>query len=143
MPSLRPHRTHHWFWPAMLLMGSALAALAWVVLALATGRQAGWMAVVAALEVSWMLHLGTLRRGPLRLAVTLAGILAVTIAANWGIVAGHIGAMMGLGLLDSAGRLGPHLAWTYARLLNSTADLAWLAAALLLGSWLAMGKRRR
>lgn len=142
MHALRPHRTHHWFWPAMLLMGSALAVLAWVVVALASGRQAGWMAVVAALEVSWMLQLGTLRRGPLRLLVTLASVLAIAVAANWGIVAGHIGAMMGLGLFDSASRLGPHLAWTYAGLLNSRLDMAWLAAALMLGAWLATARRR-
>ena len=142
MPSLRTHRTHHWFWPAMLLMGSAVAVLAWIVLALATGRQVGWMAVITALEVSWMLQLGTLRRGPLRLAVTLASVLLVAAVANWGIVAGHIGAMMGLELMESGRRLGPHLAWTYAGLLNSWLDLAWLAAPLLLGTWLATGKRR-
>lgn len=121
----------------MLLLGSSVATLAWIVLALGNDRQSSWMAVVAALQVSWMLHLGTLPRGRLRLAITLASVLAIIVLANWGIIAGRIGMMMGLDLVLSAQRLGPHLAWTYASLFNGLVDVLWLLAALLTGYWLA------
>jgi hypothetical protein len=117
----------------MLLLGSTVITVAWVVLALATGRQSGWMAIVAAAEAAWMLRMGTLARGPLRVALTLLAVVAVTVAANWGIVAAHIGSMMGLGILDSAQRLGPHLAWTYAGLLNGGIEWLYLCIALVLG----------
>lgn len=121
----------------MLLLGGSVATLAWIVLALGNDRQSSWMAVVAALQVSWMLHLGTLPRGRLRLAITLASVLAIIVLANWGIIAGRIGMMMGLDLVLSAQRLGPHLAWTYASLFNGLVDVLWLLAALLTGYWLA------
>lgn len=117
----------------MLLLGSTVITVAWVVLALASGRQSGWMAIVAAAEAAWMLRLGTLQRGPLRVALTLLAVLVITVAANWGIVAAHIGSMMGLAILDSAQRLGPHLAWTYSGLLNGGLEWLYLCLALLLG----------
>lgn len=126
-------RTHHWLWPAMLLLGSSVVTVAWVVLALSTGRQSGWMALVAAAEAAWMLRLGTLPAGKTRVIITLLAVLGITIAANWGIVAAHIGSMMGLALVDSAQRLGPHLAWTYAGLLNGPTEWLYLGLALLLG----------
>lgn len=127
----------------MLLLGGSVATLAWIVLALGNDRQSSWMAVVAALQVSWMLHLGTLPRGRLRLAITLASVLAIIVLANWGIIAGRIGMMMGLDLVLSAQRLGPHLAWTYASLFNGLVDVLWLLAALFTGYWLARPHRGR
>jgi len=56
-------RTVTWLWPLMLLLGLLVAPLAWMVLALITGRQVGWMAVLAALELVFMLRLGTLGPG--------------------------------------------------------------------------------
>ena len=44
----------------MLLLGLLVAPLARMVLALMTGRQVGWMAVVTALELVFMLRMGTL-----------------------------------------------------------------------------------
>ena len=143
MPAQRPSRTHHWLWPLLLLLGGSVATLAWIVLALGNERQSSWMAVVAALQVTWMLHLGTLPRGRMRLAITLASIVLICLLANWGIIAGRIGMMMGLDLLLSAQRLGPHLAWTYANLFNGLGDICWILASLLIGTWLARPRRRR
>jgi len=127
----------------MLLLGASVMTLAWVVLALGNGQQYSWMAVACALQISWMLHLGTLPRGRLRLLVTLSSLVVIYLLANWGIIAGRLGMMMGLDLFISAQRLGPHLAWTYAGLFNGLADLCWMAAGLLAGSWLARPLRRR
>ncbi len=48
-----------------------------MVLALMTGRQVGWMAVVSALELVFMLRLGTLGPGRLRIALVVLGTLLV------------------------------------------------------------------
>ena len=133
----RSPRTRHWLWPAMLLLGGSVMTLAWVVLALGNDRQASWMAVLTAIQLSWMLQLGTLPRGRLRIIVTLASVVAACLLANWGIIAGRIGMMMGLDLFASASRLGLHLAWTYARLFNGIGDVLWILAALAIGWWLA------
>ena len=41
-------RTQHWLWPLLLLLGSVTLAIAWLMVALSTGSQAGWMAIAAA-----------------------------------------------------------------------------------------------
>src|SRR3546814_6255870 len=48
---------------ALLLSGCLGIAAAWVLLALAIDSQAGWMAVVAALDAVLMLRLGRMRPG--------------------------------------------------------------------------------
>jgi hypothetical protein len=56
------------------------------------------------------------------------------ILANWGIAAAQVGKAMGLLPWESALKLGPQYAWTLIGLANQPADLAWLAAALLLAA---------
>ena len=63
-PTSVPARSRHWLWPPMLLLGVVTAMLAWLFIALLSGRQAGWMAVLAALDIAFMLRLGTFRAGP-------------------------------------------------------------------------------
>ncbi|SBV38142.1 conserved membrane hypothetical protein [uncultured Stenotrophomonas sp.] len=130
-------RTQHWLWPPLLLLGSLTVAIAWLLAALATGTHAGWMAIIAALEAAWMLRLGTLRGGRLRVAVALLATALIALAANWGIAAAWIGGPMGLTPWESALRLGPHLAWTLIGLGNGVGGALWLLAGLLLAWWLA------
>jgi hypothetical protein len=124
-------RPHHWLWPLLLLLGSVTITVAWLLAALATSTQAGWMAVVAALEAAWMLRLGTFRPGSARVAIAIAATLLIAVAANWGIAAAYMGGPMGLTPWESALRMGPHLAWTLASLANGLAELTWLAIAVL------------
>ena len=56
-------RHGHWLWLFMLALGSLTLVVAWTALALATGRQHGWMALLAALEAAWMLRLGGMPAG--------------------------------------------------------------------------------
>lgn len=124
-------RTVHWLWPLLLLMGSVTLTIAWVMVALTTGTQAGWMAILAGLEAAWMLRLGTLRAGPMRIALALIATVLIALAAHWGIIAAHLGGPLGLGIWESALRLGPHLAWTMAGLANGWVELAWLCAGMV------------
>ncbi|MGE8225275.1 MAG: hypothetical protein ACN6RK_05770 [Stenotrophomonas sp.] len=124
-------RTRHWLWPVLLLLGSLTLTLAWMLAALATGTQAGWMAILAALEAAWMLRLGTFRAGPARIAVAVLATLCIAVAANWLIAAAYVGSPMGLTPWESALRMGPHFAWTLLSLANGLGELIWLGIALL------------
>ncbi|WP_231120387.1 hypothetical protein [Cognatilysobacter tabacisoli] len=115
----------------LLVLGAGGFAAVWILLALATNRQCSWMAVVGALDIAWMLRLGQWPRGRGRLAIGVLATALVVVAANWFITAAQLGGMLGYDPLMSALRLGPNLAWTLAQLVNSAADLAWIALALL------------
>lgn len=125
-------KASHWLWPPLLLLGCVTAVIAWMLVALSLGLQSGWMAVLAALEVVWMLRLGNLAGGPLRVAVALAGTTAIIALANWGIAAAQIGAGFGMDPWTSALKLGPGLAWTLLSLANGALDLVCYTAALVL-----------
>jgi len=130
-------RTVTWLWPLMLLLGAATALLAWVFFALMLGRQIGWMAVLVALELLFMLRLGTLRGGPLRVVLVAGGTLLITALAWWTIASAWMGGSMGLPPWESALRMGPHLAWTLVNLATTAMDWLWVAIAVVLGAWLA------
>ncbi len=126
-------RSRHWLWPILLLLGSLTLTIAWLLVALSTGTQAGWMAIFAALEAAWMLRLGTFRPGPARIALTLLTTVLIAVATNWGIAAAYVGAPMGLTPWESALRMGPHFAWTLLSLANGLGELIWLGIALVVG----------
>ena len=118
----------------LLVLGAGGFAAVWILLALATNRQCSWMAVVGALDVAWMLRLGQWPRGRGRLVAGVVVTGLVVVAANWFITAAQLGGMLGYDPLMSALRLGPNLAWTLAQLVNSAADLAWIALALVVAA---------
>ncbi len=130
-PNPASARTAHWLWPPLLLLGCVTAVIAWLLIALATGRQAGWVAVPAALEVVWMLRLGTLPRGRLRPLVAVLTTAAIIVAANWGIASAQIGAVMGLDPWASSQKMSLGFAWTLSALANHGFDLFCYAAALI------------
>ncbi|AXI83379.1 hypothetical protein FUT69_06525 [Xylella taiwanensis] len=133
-PHSTPTRTTHWLWPPLLFLGCMIGLIAWILVALGSQHQAGWFALAVALDVAYMLHLGTLRRGWLRLGVALTATLGVILAANWGIASAQLGIVMGLDPWSSALKMGPRLAWTLSTLANQSLDLICYGAALLL-SW--------
>ncbi len=130
-------RTVTWLWPFMLLLALATAPLAWLLIALFTGRPVGWMAVLTALEVVFMLRLGTLGPGKLRIALVVLGTLLVAAIANWAIASAWMGGSMGLNPWDASLRMGPHLAWTLITLANGVVEWLWLAVGITVGAWLA------
>jgi hypothetical protein len=136
-PTSAPTRSLAWVWSPLLLLGIVTATLAWLVIALLSGRQAGWMAVLAALELGFMLRLGKLRAGPLRVGLTVAGTLLVALAANWGIASAYLGGSLGLDPWNSALRMGPFMAATLIQLANGAAEWLWLGVGLVVGWWIA------
>ena len=128
----QPARSHAWLWPFMLLLGSTTLVVAWTSLALATGRQHGWAALLAALEAAWMLRLGGMPAGWARRVLAATATVAMAVAVQWLAVSGHIGAQMGLAPWEAAPKMGAFYVWTLARLANTGLDLFFLAVAPLL-----------
>ena len=119
---------------ALALAGSIGIAAAWVLVAQATGRQASWMAVVAAIDSLLLLRMGGYRPGTARAGwAVLATLLAIALA-NWGIAADQVGRMLGLAPWNSMIRLGPEHGWLLLRMANDAVDLAWLAAGLVVAA---------
>jgi len=119
---------------ALLPLASAGIAAAWALVALLTGRQCSWMALLAALDAAIVLRITGARPGALRACVALVATAFAIVLANWWIAAGQIGRSLGLMPWASSLRLGPDYAWTLATLANRPADVAWIAAALLLAA---------
>jgi hypothetical protein len=120
-----------WLAPALVAIGSAGFAAAWVLLAWSRDRQFSWMAVLAAIDAALLLRLARMRPGwPRALLATLAT-AATCVFANWGIAAAQMGKPMGLLPWQALGRMGPEFAWLLASMANQPVDLAWLAAALV------------
>lgn len=115
----------------LLLVGCCGVAAAWVLLAVASGHQASWMAVIAAADAALMLRLGRMPAGWSRSLCAALGTGLVIVLANWGIAATQIGQAVGLLPWDSLLRMGPHFTWTLTMLANGPDDLAWWGAALV------------
>jgi hypothetical protein len=126
-------------WPYRLLMlvGACTGfAAIWVVLAWSNDSQCGWMALLGALDVAWILRLSGWPAGPRRAVVGVAATAGIIALANWWIIAVHLGAALGFDPLESALRLGAHHAWLLAQLANGLFDAVMMAAALVVAALL-------
>lgn len=131
-----PARRTSWFSWLLLLLGACGFAAVWVLASLYTGRQLGWMAVLGALDIVWLLRLGGWHAGTGRMIAGVTATAAVIVVANWWITATQIGAMVGLDPWSSAQRLGWHHAWILVQLANGALDALWIAIGLVLAAWL-------
>jgi hypothetical protein len=127
-------RRARWLAPALLLLATLGCAAAWILVALAAGRQSSWMAVVAAIDAAVLLRVARAPAGAGRAIAGVAATLATIALANWGIAASEVGRSVGMLPWDAAIRLGPDYAWTLAGLANGTADRLWLATALVVAA---------
>ena len=93
-------------------------------------------AVVAALDIGWLLRLGGWPRGRARLLTGVVATAAIVAVANWWITATQLGMMLGIDPWNSALRLGWHHAWTLIQLANGALDLVWIAVGLVVAAWL-------
>jgi hypothetical protein len=127
-------RRARWLAPALLLLATLGCAAAWILVALATGRQSSWMAVVAAVDAVAVLRIARMPAGAARATAAVAAPLATIALANWGIAAGEIGRSLGMLPWEAAARMGPGYAWTLAVLANAAADRLWLLASVALAA---------
>ena len=130
-PFARPARPPRWLAPALLAIGCAGCAAAWILLGVASGRQCSWMAIVAGLDAALLLRLGAMPRGSARAAVAVLATAATIVLANWGIAAAQLGRSIGVLPWISATKLGPEHAWTVLALVNTPMDWTLLAIGLV------------
>lgn len=135
-PSAGPSRGLSLYSWMLLLLGAFGFAALWTLIAVALDRQLGWMAVLGALDIAWMLRLGSWRPGWKRAVAGTVATAAVIVLANWGIVAGQLSGPFGLDLMSSAAKLGPNLFWTLFQLANSGVELMFMALALAVAALL-------
>ncbi|HVK50668.1 MAG TPA: hypothetical protein VM469_02890 [Pseudoxanthomonas sp.] len=126
-----------WLAPVFLLLGGMVVTVIWVLLALYLGKQAGWMAWLAAVDAALLLRFGRMRPGARRAWMAAVATLLMAVLANWMIIASQLGFFFGLLPWESALLLRPGHAWTLAQLANGPWDLLSLALAPLLAAWLA------
>ena len=128
-------RPSRWLVPLMLLLGGASLVLIWVTAALYLQRQAGWMALVAALDVVLVLRLCGMRAGPRRAVLGAVVTALIAVLALWTIAATQMGFAFGLNPWDSVLKLGAHHAWTLVSLTTTPLDVVALVLAPLLAAW--------
>lgn len=134
-PSPRPtaHPPHaRWLWPFMLGLGTVTMVVAWASLALATDRQHGWVALLAGLEAAWMLRLGGMAAGRARSLLAALATVAMIVAVQWFVAAGHIGGQMGMAPWEAAPKMGAWHVMTLSLMANTRLDLVLLALGPLL-----------
>ena len=136
-PPLFISRSSRWLTPLIRLLGGACFTLIWILLALYLERQAGWMALLAALDAALILRFTGMRRGPARVLLAMVATVLMIALALWGIVASQLGFMLGLSPWTSATKLGLAHAWTLLGLANTPADLVCMATAPLLAAFAA------
>jgi hypothetical protein len=127
-------RSSRWLTPLMLLLGGVCFSLIWILLALYLERQAGWMALLAALDAALILRFSGMRRGPARVLLAMVATVLMTALALWGIVASQLGFMLGLSPWTSAAKLGLEHAWTLLGLANTPSDLICMMVAPVLAA---------
>lgn len=130
-----PRRNARWLVPLMLVLASACVLVIWVALAVYLQRQAGWMALLAALDVVLVVRLGGMAAGPRRAVLAALVTVAICALALWTIAATQMGFPFGLSPWDSVLRLGAHHAWTLISLTTTPLDVVALLMAPLLAAW--------
>lgn len=118
----------------LLLLGSAGAAAAWVLLAVALDRQCGWMALVAALDAVVLLRMARVAPGLPRAALAVAATALAIALANWWIAGAQMGQSLGLLPWQSIPRLGWDHGWTLLGLANHGRELAWYGLGLVIAA---------
>ena len=124
-------RRARWLAPALLAIGVAGCAAAWILLALASGRQCSWMALLAGLDAALLLRFARAPGGNARMLLALGATFATIAIASWGIAAAQVGRSVGVLPWLSAAKIGPEFAWTLLGLANTPVDWAWLVAGMV------------
>jgi hypothetical protein len=104
----------------------------WAGVSLIAGNNAGWMALIAALDAALLLRLSGYPGGSERAFFAVMITLATSAFAGYLIATARIGMAMGLRPADAIGRMSLELGWLYVESNSGWVELGWLAAACAL-----------
>ena len=138
-----PTTTPRWFALPLLALGMLGFVSAWVLAALFLEHQCAWLAPLAAVDMVLLLSISRYPAGAARAAWAVVVTAIAIVLANFGIAAGELGKSFGLRPWESALMLGPDHAWILLKMANSTLDLAFYAAGLLVALVAGFNARRR
>jgi hypothetical protein len=104
----------------------------WAGVSLIVGSNAGWMALVAALDAALLLRLSGYPTSSERAFFAVMITLGTSACAGYLIATARIGMAMGLRPADAIGRMSLELGWLYVESNSGWVELGWLAGACLL-----------
>ena len=140
MPSAFP--LTRWLLPVVaLLVGISGITVIWVAVAILSDGTCGWLALLAAAVVAFLLRLTQAPPGNIRSGVALCACALAIAATLWMIIATRMGFMFRLDPMSSALRLGPVLAWEITRLTVRPLDWIFIALSLPLAALWSRGAR--
>jgi hypothetical protein len=129
-----------WLLPILaLFVGITGITIIWVAVAILSDRPCGWLALLAAAGVAFLLRLAQVPSGRVRMIVSLLACALAIGLTLWMVAATHLGFVFGLGPITSAARLGSVLAWEVTRLTLRPLDWLFIALSLLLAAWWGRG----
>ncbi|MFT3805923.1 hypothetical protein [Arenimonas sp.] len=138
-PAFSPFR---WLLPCVAALAGCLGFMAvWTFVAVLSGKAHAWLALLAAVDIAFMLRLARAPEGRGRIALAVCATALAIAGGLWLIVATRIGLVMGLDPLNSALRLGPVLFEALTRLSLGTLDYALILLSLPLAAWLTRPRR--
>lgn len=131
LPTPRTVHLRAWILPSFAVAAGVLGVAAlWLAAAISLAAMCGWMALVAALDMAFMLRLAVMAPGRARAWTALAGtVLAIAVSA-WLVAAAQIGLVLGLAPWESATRIGSSLVWELLRYGSGPWDWAFALLAL-------------
>ncbi|MDY0021123.1 hypothetical protein [Arenimonas caeni] len=130
-PTHRPDSRPGWLLPAVAwLAGVAGMVAIWLAVALAVRGMAGWLALLAAVDLALLLRLSAMPASRARAWAATAGTALAIAISYWFVASMMMGLPLGLRPLEAASRMGPVLASELLRHAASGWDLAWALLAL-------------
>ena len=127
-------------WPALvalLILAVSGAAAAWLIVAVMTEGRAGWMGLLVAVAMAFVLRIGQFPSGASRAVLAAFATAAGIVASDWLVAALPIGMALGQLPFVAARHMGLDFVWTLTCLGNTPLDWILGGVALLLAAWLA------
>jgi hypothetical protein len=114
----------------------------WLSVALSRDQACLWLAIIAALDIAFVLWLSGMHAGARRAAANIAGLILIVFASQWMIAAIMFGSAWGIDHFGAAQVIGKILAWEFTRLRLTQTDYVFFGLSLLLAAVLGLlGKR--
>jgi hypothetical protein len=104
----------------------------WLSVALSRDQASLWLAVIAALDIAFVLWLSGVQAGIKRATAAIAGLILIVFASQWMIAAIMFGSAWGIDHFGAAQVIGKVLVWEFTRLRLTDTDYLLLVLSLSL-----------